>query len=102
VTGARVEGDSRIVTFFTGAVLRERIVTVDDAERRLVWSIVEGPYEHHNASAQVLEEPDGRARFVWQADLLPDAAAARTAELMARGTDVARRTLSERAGRAGA
>ncbi|HEX8743455.1 MAG TPA: SRPBCC family protein [Thermoleophilaceae bacterium] len=92
-TGARVEGDARVVTFFTGTVVTERIVTVDEAARRLVWTIVDGPYLHHNASAQVLEEPDGGARFVWLADVLPDAAAERTAELMTRGTQIAKETL---------
>ena len=93
VTDARVDGDARVVTFFTGMVLRERIVTVDDEERRLVWSIVDGPYEHHNASAQVFEEADGRSRFVWLADLLPDATAERTGEMMQRGTETVRETL---------
>ena len=92
-TDARVEGRTRIVTFFTGMVLEERIVTVDDAERRLAWSIVNGPYEHHNGVAQVLAEEDGRARFVWTADLLPDEAEERTGEMMERGTQVAKETL---------
>jgi uncharacterized protein YndB with AHSA1/START domain len=100
-TDARVEGRTRIVTFFTGMVLEERIVTVDDAERRLAWSIVNGPYEHHNASAQVLSEKDGRSRFVWTADLLPDEAEERTGEMMERGTQVVKETL-EAAARAGA
>ncbi|HEX8053745.1 MAG TPA: SRPBCC family protein [Thermoleophilaceae bacterium] len=92
-TDARVEGRTRMVTFFTGMVLEERIVTVDEAERRLVWSIVNGPYEHHNGVAQVLAEEDGRARFVWTADLLPDEAEERTGEMMERGTQVAKETL---------
>ena len=92
-TDARVEGDARVVTFFTGTVLRERIVTVDDEHRRLAWSIVDGPYEHHNAAVQVLDAPDGRARFVWQADILPDEAAEQTDAMMERGTQVAKETL---------
>jgi uncharacterized protein YndB with AHSA1/START domain len=92
-TDARVEGRTRMVTVCTGMVLEERIVTVDEAERRLVWSIVNGPYEHHNGVAQVLAEEDGRARFVWTADLLPDEAEERTGEMMERGTQVAKETL---------
>jgi hypothetical protein len=46
---ARLDGDDRIVTFFTGTVVRERLVDLDDEARRLVWSIVDGPYTHHNA-----------------------------------------------------
>jgi uncharacterized protein YndB with AHSA1/START domain len=98
VTDARVEGDARIVTFFTGHVMTERIVAVDDEARRLVWSIVDGPYSHHNGSAQVHDEPEGRTRFVWVADLLPDEAAEATEQMMDRGSQVAKETL-EAAGR---
>jgi len=92
-TDAHLEGDARIVTFFTGAVLRERLVTLDDDDRRLVWSIVGGPYEHHNASVHITEEADGRTLFVWHCDLLPEEAAANTDAMMERGTQVARETL---------
>lgn len=93
-TDAHVEANTRIVTFFTGTVLREAIVTIDDEERRLVWSILDPPYEHHNASAQVLAERDGRARFVWLADVLPDEVAPGTSEMMERGSRVIKETLS--------
>jgi hypothetical protein len=92
-TATRVAGDARIVTFFNGAEVTEKIVTVDDACRRLVWSIVDGPYVHHNGSVQVLDADDGSARFVWSADFLPDEAKERTAELMDRGSQVAKSTL---------
>jgi len=59
----REEGTDRIVTFFNGSVLRERIISCDDAARRLVWSIVDGPYAHHNGAVQVFAEDGGRARF---------------------------------------
>jgi uncharacterized protein YndB with AHSA1/START domain len=93
VTDARVDGEARIVTFFTGDVLTERIVAVDDRQRRLVWSIVDGPYSHHNGSAQVLDEPGGQARFVWVADVLPHETAERTEQMMERGSQVAKQTL---------
>jgi hypothetical protein len=89
---ARVDGGDRLVTFFTGATLRERIVDVDDERRRLVWSIVDGPYAHHNGSAQVTDR-DGRTVFAWTTDLLPDTAADRTREMMERGSEVIRATL---------
>ena len=97
---ARVEGEDRIVTAFTGTVVRERIIAVDDKQRRLVWSIVDGPYAHHNASAQILPGGDGRSRFVWVADVLPHEAAERTAELMERGTQTAKETLEAQSQRA--
>ena len=59
VTDCRLEGDTRVVTFANGMVARERIVTVDDAERRVVWSATGDRLAHHNASAQVFDEGDG-------------------------------------------
>jgi uncharacterized protein YndB with AHSA1/START domain len=97
VTAAKLDGEDRIVTFFNGAVVRELLVDVDEEERRLVWSVVDGPYTHHNGAAQVFAEGDG-TRFVWTADLLPDEAAAPTAEMMERGVEVLKQT-QEAAGR---
>lgn len=94
VTDTRLDGDGdRLVTFFDGTVVRERLIARDGDARRLVWSIVDGPYAHHNGAAEALDAGDGRTRFVWTADLLPDAAAERTRQFMERGTDVIRRTL---------
>jgi len=59
VVDARLEGDDRIVTFFNGAVARERLIDLSDEDRRLVWSIVDGPYTHHNGVAQVFANDDG-------------------------------------------
>jgi hypothetical protein len=70
---------------------------LDDESRRLVWSVVDGPYSHHNGSTQVFAEGDGRARFVWIADLLPDELAASTGEAMQRGVEVVKQTLEARA-----
>lgn len=81
----RLDNGDRIVTFASGAVLREVLVTCDEDERRLVWSIVGGPYRHHNGSAQVIEEPGGGCRFVWTSDLLPDELGPATAAAMDQG-----------------
>jgi len=91
VTDARLDGEDRIVTFFNGAVVREVLVDRAEEERRLVWSVVDGPYTHHNGVAQVFAEGDG-CRFVWTADLLPNEAAAPTAEMMERGIEVLKET----------
>jgi hypothetical protein len=93
VVDTRLDGDDRIVTFFTGTVLREVLVTCDGHERRLVWSVVDGPYTHHNGALQVHDHDGGGARLVWTADLLPDEAVPRTAEMMERGLAAARETL---------
>ena len=93
VVDCRLEGDSRIVTFGNGMVVRERIVDVDDEARRVVWSAVGGTMTHHNASAQVF--PDGAAgcRFVWIADLLPNELAPAIAAMIEQGIAVVRQTL---------
>ena len=88
----KLEGNDRLVTFFTGTTLRERLISRDDETRRLAWTIVDGPYEHHNGAAQVLEQ-DGATRFVWTSDLLPDAAAEPTRAMMQQGLDAIRRAL---------
>ncbi len=93
VVDTRLDGEDRIVTFANGTVLRERMVDLDDEGRRLVWSIVDGPYTHHNASTQVFRDGDLAARFVWSADLLPNELAAVTAQAMELGTSVAKKTL---------
>lgn len=94
---ARLDGEDRIVTFASGAVLRERLVDLDDESHRLAWSIVDGPYTHHNASAQVFSEGEHRARFVWTADLLPNELAAATDEAMGQGTNIVKQTLETQA-----
>jgi carbon monoxide dehydrogenase subunit G len=93
VTDVRLEEGSRLVTFGNGLVVRELIVDVDQKGRRLVWSAVEGPMTHHNASAQVFPDGDGRSRLVWIADLLPHELAPTVAAMMDQGLAVIRRTL---------
>ena len=93
VVETELDGEDRLVTFFNGAVARERLIECSEEERRLVWSIVDGPYTHHNGAAQILANEDGTIRFVWVADLLPDEMAAVTDELMERGIETVKRSL---------
>jgi hypothetical protein len=72
VVDTRLDGEARIVTFANGIVARELIVDIDEAQRRLVWSVVGGRMTHHNASLQVFAEGDDRCRAIWIADLLPN------------------------------
>ena len=72
VTDTRLDGDARIVTFGNGTVAREILVDCDDNKRRLVYAIVSDRIKQHSASAQVFAEGDGRTRFVWTADVLPN------------------------------
>jgi hypothetical protein len=93
VVSTQLDGADRIVTFANGTKLREILVDLDDETHRLVWSVVDGPYTHHNGAVQVFAQGDGCARFVWTADLLPDELAGPTGEAMQRGAEVAKRTL---------
>jgi hypothetical protein len=90
VTDTRLDGPDRIVTFFDGAVVREVLMGLDEQERRLAWSIVDGPYTHHAGAAMVHERDDGSTLFEWRADLLPDQLAERTADMMASGLEAIR------------
>ena len=93
VTDTKLEEGARVVTFGNGMVARELIVSVDDERRRVAWAVVGGSMSHHNASAQVF--PDGAAacRFVWIADLLPDAMGPAIAAMMDQGLAVIRQTM---------
>jgi hypothetical protein len=82
------------VTFFNGSVVRERLVDLDGPQRRLAWSITDGPYTHHNGVAQVFAAGRGQARFVWIADLLPNELADLTDQMMERGVDAVQRALN--------
>ena len=72
VTDTKLDGDARIVTFANGTVAREVLVDSDDEKRRLVYAIKSERLTQHSASAQVFTEADGRSRFVWIADVLPN------------------------------
>lgn len=72
VTDTKLDGDARIVTFANGTVAREVLVDCDDKRQRLVYAIVSERIRQHSASAQVFAEPDGRTRFVWTVDVLPN------------------------------
>lgn len=93
VTDLRLEDGHRVLTFFNGAVVRERLVAIDEQDRRLVWSIIEGPYAHHNGAAQVHTASADTTRFVWIADFLPDDMASRTEAMMQQGINTIKATL---------
>jgi hypothetical protein len=72
VADVRMEGDVRIVTFINGRVVPERIIGIDDANRRLAYASVGVPErQHHNASFQVFDERPDVTRLVWITDVLP-------------------------------
>jgi len=93
VVDTRLDGDSRLVSFANGAVVRERIVDIDDRRRRLAYAVVEWRATHHNASIQVFPDGDTRSRIVWTADLLPNDLAELVDGLMQQGCAAMARTL---------
>jgi Polyketide cyclase / dehydrase and lipid transport len=73
VVDCRLDGEDRIVTFFSGMVQREPLVACDDDARRLVYAAVDSPFgaTHYNASVRVLANGDGGATVEWVVDVLP-------------------------------
>ena len=96
VVDTRLEDGARIVTFGNGVVARELIVDVDEAARRLVWSVVGGRMTHHNASLQVFTE-GAKSRVVWIADLLPNEVAPYIAGMIDQGMAVMKKTMEAQA-----
>ncbi|MEP7295354.1 MAG: SRPBCC family protein [Burkholderiales bacterium] len=95
LTGCRMEDAplARVVSFANGMEARELIVDVDDAARRLVWSVVGGRLSHHNASMQIVDEGASRTRVIWIADLLPNELAPAIAGMIDQGLAAMKKTL---------
>jgi hypothetical protein len=87
---------TRRVTFAQGPVVDEIIVDVDEARRRLVWSVRADQFAHHNGAMQV-HDADGGARVTWIADVLPDALAAVIEPMMEAGMQAMKRHLEAEA-----
>jgi|SRR5882672_2709055 len=100
VTDTRLEPGARIVTFGNGRVIRELFVDLNETDRRLAWAVVDEPFQHYNASAQVFDDGPGSCRFVWIADLLPNELANDVATMMEQGLSVIKRTMEGSAVRA--
>jgi hypothetical protein len=98
VTATELDGADRLVTFANGFSVRERIVTIDDDARRLVYTAVGGRTTHYNAAVEVLAEPAGRVRIVWLVDLLPDDVAPVVAGMMDHGVAAMATTLGAATG----
>jgi carbon monoxide dehydrogenase subunit G len=93
VVSTELEEGARVVTFANGLVARERLVTMDQDARRLVYSVEPSErLSHHNASFQVLAEGAG-SRVVWIADILPDAMAEPIGAMMDAGVAAMRTAL---------
>jgi Ca2+-transporting ATPase len=87
----KLEPGARIVTFGNGIVVKELIVDLDDAARRLAWSARSERLSHHNASAQVFATAEG-STIVWTCDVLRDMRGA-IEGMMTQGMAAMQRTL---------
>jgi len=89
---SRPDPGGRVVTFAAGPVVRETLVAVEPEERRLVYAVAESPFpfDHHQASMQVLPDEAG-CRLVWITDLLPDEVAPAVSALVDEGAAAMRR-----------
>ena len=77
----------RRVTFGNGRVVVEPIISTNDELRRLVWTVRDGlpGVAHYNSAVQVHARAIGGSRIVWNADVLPDEAAAPIGAMMREG-----------------
>jgi carbon monoxide dehydrogenase subunit G len=96
----KLEGDSRIVTFANGMVVRELIVDIDNKICRHSWSARGGSLTHHNASIQVFADGHDKCRVVWIADLMPNEVAEAIGEMIQHGLNTMKQTLESSAARA--
>lgn len=73
IADCRLEGDQRICTLGDGAELEETVLSIDNALRRVGYTITKAPFpfEFHSASMQVTTDGDG-ARLTWITDVKPD------------------------------
>ena len=93
VADCRLEGDdARIVRFGNGLVIKEIIVDLDEASRRLCWSAKSERLMHHNASLQIFADGPG-TKAVWIADLLPNEAAPAIGAMIDHGMGAMKKTL---------
>jgi len=95
LTGCRLDGDVRTVTFANGMVVRERIVSIDETRRRIAYAVIEGRFGHHSASMQIIPDGPARSRFVWISDFLPDDRETMVRPLVEQGTQAFLRTVGE-------
>jgi len=93
LTALEIDKGDRVVTFFNGLVARERLVTLDDANKRLVYAVVEGRPAHYNAAVQVVANGPACCRVTWTIDLLPDELAPAIAGMMDHAAPFMKKTL---------
>jgi hypothetical protein len=95
LTDARAEEGARVVTFANGMVVREIIVGVDPARRRVAYAVTDGRFSQHSSAMQIVGD-GGHCRFLWSSDFLPDEVAALVEGLMRQGAEAFARIAEDR------
>lgn len=93
VTVSRRDGDDRLLTFANGIEVRERILAVDEAQMRVVYSVIGEQMNFHRASATVTTRPNGQTQFTWTAQVSPAELAPGMDDMMEVGAAAIKRTL---------
>lgn len=88
-----LQGDIRTVTFANGMVVREQIVDVNEEDRRVAYTVIDGLFKHHSACMQLFAAGERRCRFVWITDLLPNEQVDMVRPLVEQGCAAMKRTL---------
>lgn len=98
VSSDLVEPDLRVVTFVNGVVLHERLITLDDEDRRLVFAVIAGAMQptHDNAVMQVFADGPDHSRFVWTHDVLPAELAPKMEAAMQHGSGLLKQAMETR------
>ena len=76
ITESQLDGDIRVCKMADGGILEEKIISIDNALRRVAYCITNSPLdlEFHAASMQVVRKGKG-ASMIWITDLKPDSMA---------------------------
>lgn len=92
-----VEGDSRRCSLGDMGALDEVILSVDDTNRRVAYTIVSAPlpFEHHSSAMQLLPDGTGGTVLSWTTDFLPASIAPQVEGLIDQGV----RSLTDTLGR---
>jgi polyketide cyclase/dehydrase/lipid transport protein len=87
VVATELVAGGRRVTFGSGKVVVEPIVSLNDDLRRLVWTTQGNSLglAHYNGAVQVYPREIGGSRVVWTVDVLPDEAAVPIGAMMREG-----------------
>jgi hypothetical protein len=96
LTGSDLDGEVRTVRFANGMVVRERLLDVDEAHRRVAYAVIEPQgMTYHHASMEIGEAGAGRCTFLWITDFVPAEAAAGLQPLIDQGAEALKRNLEQ-------